>query len=258
MRSSGHPEKANRIADLERERMQIEGRNAVLEALKNRRELDVIYIKKGEVDGSLQKIVGMAKAARVIVKTVDKAKLDEMSESHNHQGVIASVSGYKYYDLDEVLSDFSQGNGFFLILDEIEDPHNFGAIIRTAETAGVDAIIIPKRRAIQVNATVEKTSAGATSYVKIVRVSNLAQTVEKLQKNNVWIYSLDMDGQCYTEADLRGNVALIVGNEGRGISRILREKSDFILSIPMKGAISSLNASVAASILMYEVVRQRK
>ncbi|MDO5095487.1 MAG: 23S rRNA (guanosine(2251)-2'-O)-methyltransferase RlmB [Peptostreptococcaceae bacterium] len=238
--------------------MQIEGRNAVLEALKNRRELDVIYIKKGEVDGSLQKIVGMAKAARVIVKTVDKAKLDEMSESHNHQGVIASVSGYKYYDLDEVLSDFSQGNGFFLILDEIEDPHNFGAIIRTAETAGVDAIIIPKRRAIQVNATVEKTSAGATSYVKIVRVSNLAQTVEKLQKNNVWIYSLDMDGQCYTEADLRGNVALIVGNEGRGISRILREKSDFILSIPMKGAISSLNASVAASILMYEVVRQRK
>lgn len=258
MRSSGHPEKANRIADLERERMQIEGRNAVLEALKNRRELDVIYIKKGEIDGSLQKIVGMAKAARVIVKTVDKAKLDEMSESHNHQGVIASVSGYKYYDLDEVLSDFSHGNGFFLILDEIEDPHNFGAIIRTAETAGVDAIIIPKRRAIQVNATVEKTSAGATSYVKIVRVSNLAQTVEKLQKNNVWIYSLDMDGQCYTEADLRGNVALIVGNEGRGISRILREKSDFILSIPMKGAISSLNASVAASILMYEVVRQRK
>ncbi len=238
--------------------MQIEGRNAVLEALKNRRELDVIYIKKGEVDGSLQKIVGMAKAARVIVKTVDKAKLDEMSESHNHQGVIASVSGYKYYDLDEVLSDFSQGNGFFLILDEIEDPHNFGAIIRTAETAGVDAIIIPKRRAIQVNATVEKTSAGATSYVKIVRVSNLAQTVEKFKKNNVWIYSLDMDGQCYTEADLRGNVALIVGNEGRGISRILREKSDFVLSIPMSGAVSSLNASVAASILMYEVVRQRR
>ncbi len=258
MRSSGHPEKANRIADLEREVMQIEGRNAVLEALKNRRELDVIYIKKGEVDGSLQKIVGMAKAARVIVKTVDKAKLDEMSESHNHQGVIASVSGYKYYDLDEVLSDFSQGNGFFLILDEIEDPHNFGAIIRTAETAGVDAIIIPKRRAIQVNATVEKTSAGATSYVKIVRVSNLAQTVEKFKKNNVWIYSLDMDGQCYTEADLRGNVALIVGNEGRGISRILREKSDFVLSIPMSGAVSSLNASVAASILMYEVVRQRR
>lgn len=238
--------------------MQIEGRNAVLEALKNRRELDVIYIRKGEVDGSLQKIVGMAKAARVIVKTVDKAKLDEMSESHNHQGVIASVLGYKYYELDDVLSDFSQGNGFFLILDEIEDPHNFGAIIRTAETAGVDAIIIPKRRAIQVNAIVEKTSAGATSYVKIVRVSNLAQTVEKLKKSNVWIYSLDMDGQCYTEADLRGNVALIVGNEGRGISRILREKSDFILSIPMSGAISSLNASVAASILMYEVVRQRR
>ena len=238
--------------------MQIEGRNAVLEALKNRRELDVIYIRKGEVDGSLQKIVGMAKAARVIVKTVDKAKLDEMSESHNHQGVIASVLGYKYYELDDVLSDFSQGNGFFLILDEIEDPHNFGAIIRTAETAGVDAIIIPKRRAIQVNAIVEKTSAGATSYVKIVRVSNLAQTVEKLKKSNVWIYSLDMDGQCYTEADLRGNVALIVGNEGRGISRILREKSDFVLSIPMSGAISSLNASVAASILMYEVVRQRR
>ena len=237
--------------------MQLEGRNAVLEALKNNRELDVIYVRRGEPDGSLSKIIAKAKDARVTIKTVDKAKLDEMSKTPNHQGVIALTSEYGYYELDEVLEDFESGEGFFLLLDEIEDPHNLGAIIRTAEAAGVTAIIIPKRRAIQVNTTVEKTSAGATSYVKIVRTANLAQAIEKLKKKNVWVYSLDMDGQNYDRADLRGNIAIVIGNEGRGISRLVKQKSDFVVKIPMKGKIESLNASVAASILMYEAVRQR-
>lgn len=238
--------------------MQIEGRNAVMEALKNGREIDTIYIRKGDPDGSLTKIIGKAKNAKIIIKTVDKAKLDEMSKTKNHQGVIAFSSEYRYYELDEVLSDFEKGNGFFLLLDELEDPHNFGAIIRTAETAGVDAIIIPKRRAIQVNETVEKTSAGATSHVKIVRVSNLVQAIEKLKQHNIWVYSLDMAGESYHTTDLKGNIALVIGNEGKGISRLVKEKSDFTVKIPMKGKIDSLNASVAASILMYEVVRQRE
>ncbi len=236
--------------------MQLEGRNAVLEALKNNRELDLIYVRKGELDGSLSKIIAKAKDAKVMIKTVDKAKLDEMSKTPNHQGIIAFTSEYKYFELDEVM-DFEPGEGFFVILDEIEDPHNLGAIARTAEAAGVTAIIIPKRRAATVNATVEKTSAGATSHVRIVRVSNLVQAIEKLQQNNVWVYSLDMDGQNYDKTDLKGNIALIVGNEGKGISRLVKEKSDFVVKIPMKGKIESLNASVAASILMYEAVRQR-
>lgn len=237
--------------------MQIEGRNAVMEALKNNRELDMLYIKKGDVEGSLAKIIGKAKDARIIIKTVDKSKLDEMSESKNHQGVIAVASEYKYYELEEVLQEITPGQGFFLILDEIEDPHNFGAILRTAEAAGVDGIIIPKRRSIHVNATVEKTSAGATSYVKVIRVSNLVQAIEKLQKSGIWIYSLDMDGSDYQKTDLKGNIGLVIGSEGKGISRLIKEKSDFVVSIPMKGKIGSLNASVAASILMFEAVRQR-
>lgn len=236
--------------------MQLEGRNAVLEALKNNRELELLYVKKGELDGSLSKIIAKAKKARVMIKTVDKAKLDEMSKTKNHQGIIALTSEYRYFELEEVL-DFEPGTGFFIILDELEDPHNLGAIARTAEAAGVTAIIIPKRRSAAVNATVEKTSAGATSHVRIVRVSNLVQAIEKLKQNNVWIYSLDMDGQSYHQTDLKGNIALVVGNEGKGISRLVKEKSDFVVKIPMRGKLESLNASVAASILMYESVRQR-
>lgn len=237
--------------------MQIEGRNAVLEALKKKREIDRLLVKKGEIEGSLQKIIAMAKDQKILVKTVDKKKLDELSEEKNHQGVIAFVSNYKYYELEEVLEDFKEGQGFFLILDEIEDPHNLGAILRSAEGAGVDAVIIPKRRSAQVNATVEKTSAGASSFVKVARVSNLAQAIEKIKERNIWVYSLDMDGETYYETDLRGNIALVVGNEGRGISRLIKEKSDHIISIPMKGEINSLNASVATSVIMFEANRQR-
>lgn len=237
--------------------MQIEGRNAVLEALKNGREIDYIYIKKGENEGSINKIIGKAKDMKIMIKVVDKNKLDEMSESKNHQGIIAVANEYRYFELEEILEQTREKAGFFLILDEIEDPHNLGAIIRSAEASGVDAIIIPKRRACQVNATVEKTAAGATSHIKIVRVTNLAQTIEKLKESGIWIYSVDMDGADYTKTDLKGKIALVIGNEGKGISRLVKEKSDFNVSIPMKGHINSLNASVAASILMFEAVRQR-
>ena len=237
--------------------MQIEGRNAVLEALKNGREIDYIYIKKGENEGSINKIIGKAKDMKIMIKVVDKNKLDEMSESKNHQGIIAVANEYRYFELEEILEQTREKAGFFLILDEIEDPHNLGAIIRSAEASGVDAIIIPKRRACQVNATVEKTAAGATSHIKIVRVTNLAQTIEKLKESGIWIYSVDMDGADYTKTDLKGKIALVIGNEGKGISRLVKEKSDFTVSIPMKGNINSLNASVAASILMFEAVRQR-
>ena len=237
--------------------MQIEGRNAVLEALKNGREIDYIYIKKGENEGSINKIIGKAKDMKIMIKVVDKNKLDEMSESKNHQGIIAVANEYRYFELEEILEQTREKAGFFLILDEIEDPHNLGAIIRSAEASGVDAIIIPKRRACQVNATVEKTAAGATSHIKIVRVTNLAQTIEKLKELGIWIYSVDMDGADYTKTDLKGKIALVIGNEGKGISRLVKEKSDFTVSIPMKGHINSLNASVAASILMFEAVRQR-
>ena len=237
--------------------MQIEGRNAVLEALKNNREIDSILVKKGEIEGSLQKIISIAKDRKIIIKTVDRKKLDELSTEKNHQGVIAFASNYKYYELEEVLEDFEPGKGFFLILDEIEDPHNLGAIIRSAEAAGVDAIIVPKRRSAMVNASVEKTAAGATSLIKIARVSNLVQAIEKLQQKNIWIYSLDMAGESCYKTDLRGNIALVIGNEGKGISRLIKEKSDHIIRIPMKGKIGSLNASVATAVVLFEANRQR-
>ena len=237
--------------------MQIEGRNAVLEALKNGREIDYIYIKKGENEGSINKIIGKAKDMKIMIKVVDKNKLDEMSESKNHQGIIAVANEYRYFELEEILEQTREKAGFFLILDEIEDPHNLGAIIRSAEASGVDAIIIPKRRACQVNATVEKTAAGATSHIKIVRVTNLAQTIEKLKESGIWIYSVDMDGADYTKTDLKGKIALVIGNEGKGISRLVKEKSDFTVSIPMKGAVESLNVSVASGVCLYEALRQR-
>lgn len=237
--------------------MYIEGRNAVMEALKNDREIDYIYLKKGEMEGSINKIIGKAKDKKILIKIVDKNKLDEMSESKNHQGIIAVANEYKYCDIEDILEQTREKQGFFLILDEIEDPHNLGAIVRSAEASGVDAIIIPKRRACQVTATVEKTSAGATSHMKIARVTNLVQTIEKMKEQGIWIYSVDMAGSDYTRTDLKGKVALVIGNEGKGISRLIKEKSDFTISIPMKGSINSLNASVAASVIMFEAVRQR-
>lgn len=239
--------------------MMIIGRNPVLEALKQERIPDVIYVKSGEKEGSLKKILAMAKDLGVTVKEVDKKKLDELSEGQAHQGVIAKMQTYEYSDLDQVLQSVRKKGElpFFIILDEVEDPHNLGAIIRSAEGAGAHGVIIGKRRSAQVNHTVEKTSAGAVSYLPVIRVSNIVQTIEKLKKENIWVYALDMDGVSYFESDLCGAMALVVGNEGRGISRLVKEKSDYRLSIPMRGKIQSLNASVAASILLYEVLRQR-
>ncbi len=239
--------------------MQIEGRNAVLEALKNDVSLDIAYIAKDSREGSIRKAISLLKEKKVIVKYMDKVKLEQMTQTGNHQGIIALTADYQYAELSEVLREIEEKekNGMLLLLDEIEDPHNLGALIRSAEGAGADAVIIPKRRAAMVNATVEKTSAGAVSHMKVVRVSNLVQTMEDLKKRNYWIYGLEMNGQPYDEAQLKGNIVIVVGNEGRGMGRLVTETCDFLLSIPMRGKIQSLNASVAGSIVLFEAAKQR-
>lgn len=239
--------------------MWIAGRNPVMEALKNDRNIDVLYIKHGEAEGSIKKIIALARERKIRIKEVDKKKIEELAQGQLHQGVIAEVPDYRYHDLEQVLRSVREKGEepFFIVLDEIEDPHNLGAIIRTAEGAGAHGVIIGKRRSASVNATVEKTSAGAISYLPVIRVGNIAQTIERLKKDNIWIYALDMEGSCSYETDLRGSIALLIGNEGKGISRLNKELADKVISLPMKGRISSLNASVAAGILMYEVLRQR-
>ena len=239
--------------------MIISGRNPVIEALGSDRNIDVIYIKAKEKEGSIKKIIAIAKEKKIIIKEVDRKKLDELAEGSAHQGVVAIASEYKYYELEDVLEDIkNKGEApFFVILDEIEDPHNLGAIIRSAEGAGVHGVIIPKRRSATITQVVEKASAGAVSYMPVIKVTNLALTIDKLKNEGLWIYGLDMDGAPYHNQDMKGSVALIIGNEGKGISRLLKEKCDYKVSIPMKGRVGSLNASVAASIVIYEALRQR-
>ncbi|MBP2027910.1 23S rRNA (guanosine2251-2'-O)-methyltransferase [Acetoanaerobium pronyense] len=239
--------------------MIISGRNPVIEALGSDRNIDVIYIKAKEKEGSIKKIIAIAKEKKIIIKEVDRKKLDELAEGSAHQGVVAIASEYKYYELEDVLEDIkNKGEApFFVILDEIEDPHNLGAIIRSAEGAGVHGVIIPKRRSATITQVVEKASAGAVSYMPVIKVTNLALTIDKLKDEGLWIYGLDMDGAPYHNQDMKGSVALIIGNEGKGISRLLKEKCDYKVSIPMKGKVGSLNASVAASIVIYEALRQR-
>lgn len=233
------------------------GRNPVTEALKSGANLDTIYIN-GE-GGSLNVIRRLAKEKGVVVKDALDAKLSKLSGGASHQGVVAIGACAEYVTIDDILA-VSEKKGtkpFIIICDEIEDPHNLGAIIRTAETSGADGIIIPKRRSAGLNATVFKTSAGAASYVPVARVSNLASAIDELKERGVWIYGTDMEGETWCQTDLTGPVALVVGNEGKGMGRLVREKCDFILSLPMSGNIQSLNASVAAGIVMYEVNRQR-
>lgn len=236
----------------------IAGRNAVIEALKSNKQIDTIFMLDDST-GSLGKIKALARDKNVIVKSVSKQKLDFLSDNVNHQGVVAEYSCAEYSTVEDILSVSKEKgtNPFIIIADEIEDPHNLGAIIRTAEACGVDGIIIPKRRSASLNTTVYKTSAGAASVVKVARVSNLVSCIKDLKKNNIWIYGADMDGKSWDKDDLTGPVALVIGSEGKGISRIIKEECDFILSLPMLGSINSLNASVAAGVLMYEVVRQR-
>lgn len=238
----------------------IEGRNPVLEALKAGREINKILVASGASEGSIKQILAMAKDKKVIVQKVERSKLDALSESDNHQGVIAYVAAYDYQDLDEVM-DRVEAEGrepFVVICDEINDPHNLGSIIRTANAVGADCVIIPKRRSVGITAVVAKTSAGAIEYVPVCRVNNLSQTIEKLKARGLWVAAADMDGTSeHFKANLKGKMAIVVGSEGAGISRLVKEHCDYVVRIPMKGAVTSLNASVAASILMYEVFRQR-
>lgn len=233
------------------------GRNPVLEALKSESSLDTIYIN-GE-GGILGKIRSMAKQNGIVVKEVSSQKLSQMTDGASHQGVAATISCAEYVTVEDIL-EISEKKGtdpFIIICDEIEDPHNLGAIIRTVEAAGADGVIIPKRRSASLNSTVHKTSAGAASWVPVARVSNLAAAIDKLKESGVWIYGTDASGENYDGVDLKGSIALVIGSEGFGMGRLIKEKCDFLLKLPMNGKITSLNASVAAGIFMYEAVRQR-
>ena len=243
------------------EENQIEGRNSVIELLKSGKDINKLFVQRGEKHGSILEIIKLAKNNKVIITEIDKSKLDKMSQTHNHQGVIAIIPPYEYCEVDDILQNAKQKNEdpFILILDQIEDPHNLGSIIRTAECSGVHGIIIPKRRAAQVNSTVNKTSAGAAEYVKIARVNNLNETINYLKEKNIWIYGTDAQGSSYyDEQDYKGGIGIVIGSEGFGMSRLVRENCDFLIKIPMKGKINSLNASVSAAIVMYEVMKQRQ
>ena len=236
----------------------VAGRNPVLEILKTEREVEKIFILKGELKGSIKKIIGIAKDRNILIQEVDKDKLDSLAKGVAHQGVVALVSSYEYATVDDILNKAKKNDElpFIVILDGIEDPHNLGAIARTAECAGVHGIIIPKRRSAQVNETVYKASAGAVEHVLIAKVNNINNVIDELKEKGLWIYGADMDGDLYFNTSLKGAVALVIGSEGKGISRLTKEKCDCLVKIPMAGKISSLNASNAAAILMYEVVRQ--
>lgn len=239
---------------------QVEGRNAVLELLESGKNINKIYVTKGEKHGSILKIIAMAKENKVIVVEKDKKQMSQMAQTENYQGVIAIVPPFEYCDIEDILDYAKTKNEppFILILDGIEDTHNLGAIIRTAETAGVHGIIIPKRRAASVNSTVSKISCGAVEYMKIARVTNLNDTIKYLKENDVWIYGTDMNGsKFYTDEKYNGGVGIVIGSEGYGMSDLVKKNCDFLIKIPMKGKINSLNASVSAGIVMYEVMNQR-
>ena len=238
----------------------IEGRNSVIELLKAGKDINKLYIQKGEKKGSILEIIKLAKQNKIIMSEIEKTKLDQMSETKNHQGVIAIVPPYEYADVDDILDAAKKKNEdpFIIILDEIEDPHNLGSIIRTAECAGAHGIIIPKRRAASVNSTVSKVSAGAVQYMKIARVNNLNETIHYLKEQDIWICGTDADTKTeYTKQDYKIPIVIVIGSEGFGMSRLVKENCDFLVKIPMKGKITSLNASVSAGIIMYEVVKQR-
>ncbi|KFZ43478.1 23S rRNA (guanosine(2251)-2'-O)-methyltransferase RlmB [Anoxybacillus flavithermus] len=235
------------------------GKNPVLEALKSGREMNKIWIAEGSQRGQMQSIIQLAKEMGITVQYVPKKKMDQLSEG-NHQGVIAQVAAYRYYDIDDLFKQAEEKGEapFFIILDELEDPHNLGSIMRTADAVGAHGIIIPKRRSVGLTATVAKASTGAIEYVPVARVTNLARIVDELKERGVWIFGTDAKGnQDYRQLDGVIPLALIIGSEGKGISRLLRDKCDVLVRLPMIGHVTSLNASVAASLLMYEVYRKR-
>ena len=241
------------------EELKIEGRNAVLEAFRAGKTIDKLFVLDGCHDGPITNILREAKKRDTIINFVSKDRLDSMSETKKHQGVIANASAYDYSEVSDILENArSKGEPpFIFILDNIEDPHNLGAIIRTANLAGAHGVIIPKRRAVGLTSTVARTSAGALNYTPVAKVTNITNTIEELKKEGLWFVCADMDGQVMYNLDLKGPIGLVIGNEGDGVSRLVKEKCDFIASIPMKGDIDSLNASVAAGVLAYEIVRQR-
>lgn len=241
------------------EELTIEGRNAVMEAFRSGKTIDKLFVLKNCQDGPVNSILREARKHDVIVSFVAKERLDQMSKTGKHQGVIASAAAYEYAEVEDILN-LAREKGeppFIFLLDNIEDPHNLGAIIRTANLAGAHGVIIPKRHAVGLTATVAKTSAGALNYTPVAKVTNLGATMEELKKEGLWFVCADMGGTTMYDLNLTGPIGLIIGNEGEGVGRLVKEKCDFVASIPMKGDIDSLNASVAAGVLAYEIVRQR-
>ena len=237
----------------------IEGRNAVLEALRAGKPIDKLYVLDGCPDGPVRTIIREAKKGDTIINYVKKERLDQLSETGHHQGVIAMAASYEYATVEDILEKVREKGEapFIFVLDNIEDPHNLGAMIRTANLAGAHGVIIPKRRAVGLTPTVARTSAGAINYTPVAKVTNLKQTMEQLKKEGMWFVCADMDGTPYYQMDLKGPMGLVIGNEGEGVSRLIKETCDFVASIPMKGDIDSLNASVAAGVLAFEIARQR-
>ena len=238
----------------------VEGRNAIMELLKSDKSVESLLVMKGEINGSLKSIIKIARDRKVVIKEVDRKKLDSMSQTNSHQGVIAITTPFEYCSVEDILK-YAKEKGedpFIIILDELEDPHNFGSIIRTAEVCGVHGIIIPKRRNVGVTPVVYKTSVGAVEHMNIAKVTNINTCIDQLKEQGLWIYGADMHGESYCyEANFKGAVALIIGSEGRGMAKYTKEKCDVLVKIPMVGEINSLNASVAGGIVMYEVLKQK-
>ncbi len=241
------------------ENLMVEGRNAVIEAFRSGKPVDKLFVLDGCQDGPVRTIIREAKKHDTIINFVTRERLDQISKTKKHQGVIAYAAAYEYSEVEDML-ELAKKKGedpFLILLDNIEDPHNLGAIIRTANLAGAHGVIIPKRRAVGLTATVAKTSAGALNYTPVAKVTNLAKTMEELKEKGLWFVCADMGGESMYRLNLTGPIGMVIGNEGDGVSRLVKEKCDFIASIPMKGDIDSLNASVAAGVLAYEIVRQR-
>lgn len=252
-------EETNQKEDMQKEALVIEGRNAVLEAFKSGKPIDKLFVLDGCQDGPVRTIIREAKKHDTILNFVTKERLDQLSGTKKHQGVVAHAAAYEYAEVDDMLklAETKGEDPFLILLDGIEDPHNLGAIIRTANLAGAHGVIIPKRRAAGLTAVVAKTSAGALNYTPVAKVTNLAKTMEDLKEKGLWFVCADMDGEVMYRTNLTGPIGLVIGNEGEGVSRLVKEKCDYNATIPMKGEIDSLNASVAAGVLAYEIVRQR-
>ena len=235
------------------------GRNAVAELLKSGRDIDKIYVQKGDREGSVRMLLGKAQERKIVVAQVEKSKLDYLCGGMTHQGIAAMVAEHNYSTVEEIL-DYAEKRGeqpFIIICDGVEDPHNLGAIIRSAECSGVHGVIIPKRRAVGLTAAVAKSSAGALEHMRVAKVTNISSVIEELKERGLWIYSADMGGKAYYDVDYRGGVCLVLGSEGFGISRLVKEKSDFIVSVPLYGQISSMNVSCAGAVIMSEIAKQK-